>query len=266
MFLEKRTFLDKIIANCRKELEARKFNFPLVEMRRAAMRQSAPVDFISALRSKRLGLIAEVKKASPSRGVIRSEFNPISIAVTYTNCGAAAISVLTESVYFQGSINYLRRIGNALGKKKVPLLRKDFIDDPYQIYESRAYGADALLLIVNMLTSRRLKELLELTHMLGMSALVEVHKESELETALGSGARVIGVNNRDLETFEIDLTTTQRLRPLIPEDRIVVSESGIKNRDDIERLKELRVDAVLIGEALLSAPDIPARIKELYGN
>jgi len=255
--------LEQIVADNLTELESRKGSFPLAELRRVASRQRSPLDFASALCGDRIKLITEVKKASPSRGIIRPDFNPVEIARVYTSHGASAISVLTETRYFQGSINYLRTIGNALGKKRLPLLRKDFLCDPYQVYESRAYGADSLLLIVAILTADKLQELLGLSHDLGMKCLVEVHNEAELETALRSGARIIGINNRDLNTFAVDLATTERLRPLIPPDRIVVSESGIKDRSDMEKLRQWGVDAVLIGEALMSVPDIAAKMKEL---
>jgi len=255
--------LDQIVADSLQELEARKCSFPLEELKRVASEQPLPLDFASALRGDGIQLIAEVKKASPSRGVFRPDFDPVEIAQTYAGNGASAISVLTEARHFQGSLNHLRDIGNALGNKRLPLLRKDFIHDPYQVYESRAYGADSLLLIVAILTPEKLEELLQLGHQLGMSCLVEAHNEAELEIALNSEAQVIGINNRDLSTFAVDLTTTERLRPLIPQDRIVVSESGIKNRGDMEKLRRWGVDAVLIGEYLLSAPDVTAKMKEL---
>ncbi len=254
--------LDQIVADNLAELESRKRSLPLSELRRVALEQPLPLDFASVLRGDHIQLIAEVKKASPSRGVIRPDFDPIEIAQTYAGNGAAAISVLTEAKYFQGSLDHLRNISKALGNR-LPLLRKDFLYDPYQVYESRAYGTDSLLLIVAILTPDKLEELFGLSHELGMSCLVEVHNEAELEIALNSGALVIGINNRDLNTFTVDLTTTERLRPLIPKDRIVVSESGIKNRNDIEKLREWGVDAVLIGESLMSAPNIANKMKEL---
>ena len=254
--------LEKIVADNLEELEARKRSLPLAELRRVALEQSPPLDFASAMRGNRIQLIAEIKKASPSKGIIRLDFNPVEIAQTYASNGASAISVLTEASYFQGSLNHLKDIRKALGNK-LPLLRKDFLYDPYQVYESRAYGADSLLLIVAILTSEKLKALLGLSHELSMSCLVEVHNEAELEIALRSGARIIGINNRDLNTFTVDLATTERLRPLIPADRIVVSESGIKDHSDIERMREWGVDAVLVGESLMSAPDIAAKMEEL---
>lgn len=255
--------LDEIVADNRLELESRKRSLPLEELNRAASEQPPPVEFATALRGDDIQLIAEVKKASPSRGVICPDFHPVEIAKTYASNGASAISVLTEEKYFQGSLNYLKGIRDALGDRQLPLLRKDFIYDSYQVYESRAYGADGLLLIVAILTPEELESRLELSHELGMSCLVEVHNETELEIALSSGAEIIGINNRDLKTFNVDLTVTQRLRPLIPPDRIVVSESGIKNRTDMERLRQWGVNAVLIGESLMSASDIGAKIKEL---
>ncbi len=255
--------LDQIVADNRRDLEARKGSLPLEELKKAASEQPPPLDFASALRGDRIQLIAEVKKASPSRGVIRPDFNPVEIAQTYAANGASAISVLTETRHFQGSLDYLRTIRAALGDKRLPLLRKDFLYEPYQVYESRTYGADCLLLIIAILTPEKLRELLSLSHELNMSCLVEVHNEAELEVALNSGAQVIGINNRDLNTFDVDLTTTERLRPLIPGDRIAVSESGIKDHDDMEKLKKWGVDAVLIGEALMSAPDIATRMREL---
>jgi len=255
--------LEQIVADSLGELEARKGSFPLEELKKRALQQTPPLDFASALRGDGIRLITEVKKASPSKGVIRHNFNPVEIAQTYADNGASAISVLTETKYFQGSLNYLRDIGKALGNKRLPLLRKDFICDPYQIYESRAYGADGILLIVAILKPEKLEKLLQLSQQLGMDCLVEVHNEAELEIALKSGARIIGINNRDLSTFNVDLATTERLRPLIPPDRIAVSESGIRNRSDMEKMRQLEVDAVLIGESLMSAPDIATKMKEL---
>ena len=255
--------LDRIVADNLPELEARKLNFPLAELKRMALAQPAARDFAAALQGDDISLIAEVKKASPSRGVICYDFDPVAIARTYADNDVAAISVLTETKYFQGRLDYLKDIANALGDDHVPLLRKDFIHDTYQVYEARAYDADCLLLIVAILTPEKLTELLQLSHELGMHCLVEVHTEAELEIALRSESRIIGINNRDLKTFTVDLATTERLRPLIPSDRIVVSESGIKSREHMEQLRQWGVDAVLIGESLLTGPDIAAKIKEL---
>ncbi|UCG54005.1 MAG: indole-3-glycerol phosphate synthase TrpC, partial [Dehalococcoidia bacterium] len=235
----------------------------LEDLVKAISEQPPPLDLASVLRVGGLKLIAEVKKASPSRGVIRDDFDPLKIAQTYAFNGTAAISVLTETRYFQGNLDYLKLIKEGLADKRIPLLRKDFILEPYQVYQSRAYGADSLLLIVAILEIEELKELMFLSHRLGMKCLVEVHCEIELRVALESGAEIIGINNRNLNTFEIDLATTKRLKPLIPSDRIVVSESGIQNKDDMEKLKEWGVDAVLVGETLIAAPNIAAKMREL---
>jgi indole-3-glycerol phosphate synthase len=254
--------LDRIVSQNLEALEHKKRRLPMAELQRLASEQPPALDLASALRGDGIQLVAEVKKASPSKGVIRQDFDPVEIAKIYAGNGAAAISVLTEAKHFQGSLDHLKNIRKAL-PDKLPLLRKDFIFDPYQIYESRAYGADSLLLIVAILKPETLQELLWLSHEVNMSCLVEVHNEAEVEIALNSGAKIIGINNRDLNTFSVDMATTERLRPLIPPERIVVSESGIKERADIEKLRQLGIDAVLIGESLMSAPDIAARMREL---
>ena len=254
--------LDRIVSQNLEALEYRKRRLPIAELQKMASEQRPVLDLASALRGDGIQLIAEVKKASPSRGIIRPDFDPVEIAKIYAGNGAAAVSVLTEALHFQGSLEHLKNIRKAL-PDKLPLLRKDFIVDPYQIYESRTYGADSLLLIVAILEPERLQELLGISHELNMSCLVEVHNEAEVEIALKSGAKIIGINNRDLNTFGVDLATTERLRPLIPADRIIVSESGIKQRSDIEKLRQLGIDAVLIGESLMSAPDIAAKMREL---
>ena len=250
--------LDEIIKAKKEELAERKRNMPLSEFEAPNSRK----DFGSALRRGGIQLIAEVKKASPAKGLLCPDFDPLRLAQTYADNGAAAISVLTEERYFQGSLEHLAAIKEMLSRREIPLLRKDFIFDPYQVYESQAYGADALLLIVAILSWEQLTGLLGLSHSLGLQCLVEVHDEVELERAVSSGAKIIGVNNRDLRTLAIDLTTTKRLRPLVPADRIVVSESGIRNRADVQMLREWGVDAILVGEALVTAEDVAARMRE----
>lgn len=225
-------------------------------------RQKPALDLALALKGNYIRLIAEVKQASPSRGVLRPNLNPTELARTYAEGGAAAISVLTEANYFMGSIEHLAAIKEVVG---LPLLRKDFIFDHYQVYESRAYGADALLLIAAILSQGQLKELVSLSHNLGLRCLVEVHNEAEAERAVLSEAEIIGINHRDLNTFVSDINTTRRLRPLVPKEKIVVSESGIKSRKDMERLMKWRVDAALVGEALVTAGDVRAKMKELIG-
>jgi len=255
--------LDEIIKNTRQELEDRKQNLPLDILQSMAQIRPQPLNLAAALKSDRIQVIAEVKKASPSRQVIRQDFNPVQIASCYAANGAAAISVLTDSRYFQGSLDYLAHINAALGPNRPPLLRKDFIFDPYQVYESRAYGADAFLLIKAVLTQENLKQLLELGHRLQMQCLVETHNEEELKQAVESGAQIIGINNRDLKNFQVDLETSVRLRPLVPPDRLVVSESGIKTRGDMEKLQKLKVNAALVGETLMASTDIAAALRKL---
>jgi indole-3-glycerol phosphate synthase len=252
--------LDEIIAQKKEEVKQRKKILPLAHLKKRIAQQKPPLDFTLALKGKYMRLIAEVKQASPSRGILCPNFNPTELATTYAQGGANAISVLTEASYFKGSIYHLAAIRDVV---KLPLLRKDFIFDPYQVYESRAYGADALLLIVAILSHEQLKELLSIGHSLGLKCLVEVHNEGEVERALLSGAEIIGINNRDLNTFTVDINTTGQLRPLIPWQKIVVAESGIKSRKDIGKLMDWRVNAVLIGEALVTANNILTKMKEL---
>lgn len=254
-------FLAKVVSKVALELEHRKRELPLEKLRQLALKKQPPLDFTSAIKGENIRLIAEIKKASPSKGIIRPNFNHLEIAQIYADNGAAAISVLTESEYFHGSLTCLNEIKDLLGTR-LPLLRKDFILDTYQVYESRAYGADSILLIVAILNLKQLTELLELSHELGMTCLVEVHNETELDIALQSDARIIGINNRDLNTFSVDLSTTERLRPLIPPDRVIVAESGIKGRSDVEKLKNLGINAILVGEALMASSDIAATMKE----
>jgi len=252
--------LDEIVAGKKREVEQRKQILPLAQLKRRVAQQKRPLDFASALRGRPMRLIAEVKQASPSRGTLRLNFNPTELATTYAQGGAGAISVLTEANYFKGSLDHLAAIRQMVG---LPLLRKDFIFDPYQIYESHAYGADALLLIVAILSQEQLTGLLSLSRSLGLKCLVEVHNKADVERALLSGAEIIGINNRDLDTFAVDINTTGQLRPLIPQQKIVVSESGIGSRKDIEKLMDWGVNAVLIGEALVTANDILSKMKEL---
>ncbi len=255
-----KTVLDKILAAKKREVEQHKEAVKLTSLLECITRRNEPLDFAQALKGDRIKLIAEVKKASPSKGVLRPYFDPMELANTYADNGAAAISVLTDTEYFQGSLEHLAAIKDAVS---VPLLRKDFIYDEYQVYESAAYGADAILLITAILERAQLTKMLALSRSLGLGCLVEVHTEEELKKAMAGGAEIIGINNRDLRTFEVDHGTTQRLRPLIPTDKIVVSESGINRREDIKKLEGWGVNAVLIGEALVTAKKIPDKMKEL---
>jgi indole-3-glycerol phosphate synthase len=258
------TILDRIVEHKREELEAARAAMPAEELRARLTEAPALRDFAAALRLPGISLIAEVKKASPSRGVLREDFDAVVLAREYSSAGASAISVLTDEKHFQGTLADLALIRAALPDGP-PLLRKDFIFDEYQLYEARVSGADAILLIVAVLEQDLLIELLGEARTLGLSALVEVHDEAEVERAIDAGAVLIGVNNRDLRTFEVDLGTTERLRPLAPPERIFVAESGIGSRDDVRRLEAIGVDAVLIGESLVASPDPAATIRELLG-
>jgi indole-3-glycerol phosphate synthase len=254
-----KTILDKIVKDKKPEVARIRREVPLWALKeRAAARK--PLDFAASLRGEGLKLIAEVKKASPSKGLLCPDFNPVELAQTYERNGAAAISVLTESNYFQGSLDYLESIRRAVN---IPLLRKDFIFDEYQVYESAAYGADAVLLITAILEKQKLKSLISLCKELCLSALVEVHNEEELLAAMQSFAEIIGINNRNLDDFKTDIDTTRRLRLLIPDGHIIVSESGIGTAADIQKIKVCNVNAVLVGEALVTAGNIPAKMKEL---
>jgi len=264
--VETKMILDEIVQSKRESLRQRKLEMPLRELkRRCADMRCRPLDFSSALRGDDIKLIAEVKKTSPSKGVINADIDPVKLATTYANNGAAAISILTEEKYFKGSIDYLIATREAFDAKKirVPLLRKDFIFDPYQIYESRACGADALLLIVAILDDDLLIKLINLSYTIGLKCLVEVHDEIELRRAVASGCQVIGINNRDLQTFKVYLHTTERLRQFVPDDCIVVSESGIRRHADVEKLRLWKVHAMLVGEALSATDDAAGKMKEL---
>lgn len=221
-----------------------------------------PHSFYQALKKEGMSYICEVKKASPSKGLIAPAFPYLEIAKEYQEAGAAAISCLTEPFYFQGFDRYLQEITAAVD---IPVLRKDFTVDEYMIFQAAAYGAAAVLLICAILNDEQLKEYRELAEELGMDALVEAHDEEEAERALKSGARIIGVNNRDLKTFQVDMQNSIRLRKLAPENVVFVSESGIKTSDDIQKLYDNQVDAVLIGETLMRSQDKKAALEELNG-
>jgi len=259
--LESGSILDRIVAVNREELHEAKQKLPLSELRARLRDLEPPRGFLEALKDGSQGtkIIAEVKKASPTKGMIREDFDPVSIATTYEKSGAAAISILTEQHFFQGSLGFLHQIREVT---RIPLLRKDFLFEEYQIYQSRVFGADALLLIVAMIEKGELKELFQLTHEIGLEALVEVHNEDELETALSINASLIGINNRDLKTFQTTLDTTLRLLPLLPQGKVIVSESGINHRSDIELLQNAGVHAFLIGEALMRESDIGKKMRE----
>jgi indole-3-glycerol phosphate synthase len=255
--------LDDIVSHKKQELERRKEVMPLAALKEGRVLIEKPRPFREALtQSTDVAPIAEIKEASPSAGMIRKDVDPVEIGRLYEGFGAAAISVLTDERFFHGSLASMKQVKEAVS---IPVLRKDFIIDAYQIYESRALGADAVLLIAAILSNDKLRAFLSLSAELGLEALVEVHTESERDRALAAGAEVIGINNRDLTTFAVDLSTTIRLVSGVPEGITCVSESGIKTRDDVARLREAGVDALLVGTALMAAKDIGAKIKELFG-
>ncbi len=255
------TILDTIVASKRREVAAARQRLPEAELARRLADAPPPRPFRVALeRSGDVGVIAEVKKASPSAGVLRADFDPVAIARTYADHGAACLSVLTDEPFFQGHLDYLAAIRRAVS---VPLLRKDFILDRYQLLEARRAGADAILLIAEVLPDPDLGRLLAETRALGMEALVELHGAEQLPRVLGVGADLIGINNRDLRTFVTRLEHTLELAPRAPADRCLVSESGIRTRADLDRLRAAGVRAVLVGESLMRATDIGAALEAL---
>lgn len=257
------SILSQILADKRNEVDCAKRRQPTEVMRERAANAAPIRSFSGALRSAELpALIAEVKKASPSKGIIRQDFDPVEIACEYAANGATCLSVLTDEPYFQGHLAYLAAVRNAVD---TPLLRKDFIIDPYQLLDARAAGADAVLLIAAALKANELSSLLAETHALGMEAIVEAHDREEIDEALAAGASLIGINNRDLHTFRTTIQTTIDLIPAIPAGCLVISESGINHRADVERLGAAGVHAVLVGEALMRESDIGAKVRELLG-
>ena len=258
------SILDEIVAAKRVELAESKSRVSQSALEDAAAAQPRPFNLSGALMGGGLRLIAEVKKASPSRGLLSPDFDPVRLAETYVSNGAAAVSCLTDP-RFQGELDHLAQIKQSGVAQRAPVMRKDFIFDPYQVYEARAAGADGMLLIVAILEPSQLKDLLGAAQSLWMQCLVEVHDQAELATAVDAGAEIIGINNRDLHTFTTDLGVTERIAPLVPRGKLIVSESGIFDRDDLRRLGRARVNAALVGEALVTAPDIGAKVRELSG-
>jgi len=264
--------LDEIFAHKREEVARQKAAVPLAEIRTQAAAAPPPRDIVAALRGapSRPALIAEIKRGSPSRGLLAPDFDPLRLARIYAENGATAISVLTDERYFGGSLDHLRAVAG-LGLN-LPLLRKDFLCDPYQVYQARAAGADAVLLIVAALAPIMLTGLHGLACSLGMAALVEVHSIAELDAALAIEPALVGINNRDLHDFTISLETTARLALRVPADVCVVAESGIHTPEDVARLREIPrpggqrgVNAILVGEALVTAPDVGAKVRALVG-
>mgnify|MGYP001160460001 CR=1 FL=1 len=260
LFLHTGTILDTILAHKAEEVAARRESVPLRRFEQAASLVSPPRDFCAALQRSTVALIAEVKHASPSKGVLIDPFDPVALGTVYAGNGAAAISVLTDKRFFQGHLNHLSAVRNAV---PLPVLRKEFVIDPYQVYEGRAAGADAILLIVAALSDVQLEALHALIVSLGMAALVEVHNEAELERALRVDPALIGINNRDLKTFAVDLAVTERLAPLVPPGVTLVAESGIHTPADVARMGAAGADAVLVGEALIQAEHRGKLVKAL---
>jgi indole-3-glycerol phosphate synthase len=256
------TILDEILRWKQLEVAKRKADKPLRTVQAEVARAPLPADLVAALRAPGVSLIAEIKRASPSKGPLRPDLDPRSLAQTYEANGASAISVLTDTRFFGGSLQDLRAVRQAVD---LPVLRKEFVLDPYQVYEARAAGADALLLIVAALGDVQLESLYRLTRGLGMTALVEVHNKDELQRALALSPRLVGINNRDLATFEVRLETTEHLRSTIPGEIVVVAESGIHNAADVARLARCGVDAMLVGESLVRAQDVGAKVRGLIG-
>lgn len=257
-------FLDQIVKQKRLAVDCLKSRQPLPELRKRTADLPPTRDFLEAIKrdGPQMNLIAEIKKASPSRGIIRPDFNPEEIAPAYELAGAKAISVLTEEHYFLGDPAYLQQVKVVTS---LPLLRKDFIIDDYQLFESRVLGADAVLLIAAILDANQLQEYLGLAEELGLSALVEIHNAQELIRVLATTARIVGINNRNLYNFQTELETTFSLAPAIPEGKTIVSESGIKTAAEISQLTALGVDAVLVGETLMRAENIGLAVRELMG-
>ena len=256
-------FLDSIAEHIREVVELRKRQLPLALLCDRPLFHQPRRGFAERLKGGTLRIIAEVKRASPSQGLIRAQFDPVAIARDFAANGASALSVLTEERYFHGSLQHLERVRSEVS---LPLLRKDFVLDGYQIAESKSFGADAVLLIGALLNGGQLRELKDEASSLALDALVEVHTEEDLERALAAGADLIGINNRDLKTFEVKLETAERLAPKVPPGITVVCESGIDSPEQIKRFEKLGVHVFLVGEALMRAPDPGAKLRELLGN
>ena len=259
------TMLDAILARTAADLADRKSIAAAADLEAAAQSRGMPLSLRAALAGPDMSIIAEFKRASPSRGAFAVNAEPAEVAEDYVSGGAAAISVLTDEPFFQGTLGDLAAVASAVhaGDRAVPVLRKDFVIDPYQIIEARANGADAVLLIVAALDDARLRQLLATATARGMDALIEVHDEREMERAAGVGAKVVGINNRDLKSFAVDLSVTERLARFAPDDAVIVAESGVFGASDVRRLHEAGAHAVLVGEGLITAPDRVAAVQAL---
>lgn len=254
--------LDEIVAHKHTEVAAQKSRVPLTQLEEDIAALPACRDFRSALRQDGISLIAEIKRASPSKGTMLPKVEAVELAALYESCGARALSVLTDNRYFKGSLNDLV---SAHRHVRIPCLRKEFIIDPYQIYEARAARADAILLIVRILDDAQLRDYHRLAKQLGMAVLVETHTETEIDRAMEAGAHIIGINNRDLDTLEVDVSRSMTLRKRVPGGYTLVSESGIYTREHVKMLESGGIDAILVGESLLTSRNIEAKIGELLG-
>lgn len=255
--------LDEILAYKRKEIAEAKRETPLSDLQKRAKKRQAG-SFAKAIKAdEKIKLIAEIKRASPSKGILLENFDPAYLARVYAKHGASALSVLTDRRFFLGEPSHVRVAGQV---SRLPVLRKEFIIDEYQLWETLALGADAVLLIVAALEEAQLRRFVQLAAELGLDTLVEVHDAEQLQAARRANAGIIGINNRDLRSFRTDIEVTLRLAPEIPEDVILVSESGIRTSEDVRRLRGAGVDAILVGEALVTSPDIPAKMRELIGD
>ena len=254
-----RNFLKEIVGYKKKRIEDSK-KILTEEKILKSIKPLRNSSFRIAITRPGLNLIAEIKKASPSKGVICKDFNPLQIALDYKKAGVKALSILTEEKFFLGDINYINLIKRRVS---LPILRKDFILDRYQLFESLYFGADAILLIAKILSLEEIREFLRICKEMGLDCVLEINDKDDLQKALDTDAEIIGINNRNLSNFKVDLKTTEKLFPLIPKDRIVISESGIKKKSEVEFLKDLGIKVVLIGETLLKSKDIPKKIKEL---
>ena len=260
--MSEKNILEEIAEKTRERIQKEKLQLPLEQLKALAEKAPQQPSFLEALKKPGMSYICEVKKASPSKGLIAPDFPYVEIAKEYEAAGASAISCLTEPFYFMGSDTYLREITETVA---IPVLRKDFTVDKYMIYQAKAFGASAVLLICTILDDQELLEYRELAESLGMDALVEAHDEEEVARALKAGAKIVGVNNRDLKTFKVDMNNSIRLRNLAPDNVVFVSESGIKSAGDIAILERNRVGAVLIGETLMRSPDKKAALENLNG-
>lgn len=260
--MTKETILTQIVSQKKTDLATLKMREPLDVLANRRSHRIPIANLSGSLMGDRIRIIAEVKRASPSKGILHPDLDPTVMAENYARGGAAAISVLTESNYFKGSTEDLTTVKESVKDYRLPVVRKDFIFDPYQVQESSVIGADAILLIVAILSERELSDLIALGNELFLQCLVEVHNEVELQTALIAGAEIIGINNRNLRTFETNLATTERLAPLIPPGKIIVSESGIKDPETLIHLKRLRVNAVLIGETFVTSDNPEAEVRK----